>query len=131
MFGIDIKSTDPFEQVVSRVVDALKTEDFNVLTEIDVQSMIQQQMNIEHKRYLILGVCNLGLAHRALEVHPNIGLLLPFNIVIREDDSETILISFMDPLAVLGLIESPAMLQIAQEAHERLVRVNTLLVAAY
>ena len=105
-----------------RVEDALRAEGFGVLTEIDVQATMKAKLGVEQGPVLILGACNPRLAHRALEADPSVGALLPCNVVLREDHGETI-VEAMDPLAVLGIVTSPAMAEIAGDAESRLLRV--------
>ena len=97
------------------------------LTEIDVQATLKKKLGIERKPYLILGACNPQLAHRALEIDPNIGLLLPCNVVVSEENDGSVLVSFMDPLAVMGIVNKPEILEIAQDAYDRLKRIQTQL----
>jgi uncharacterized protein (DUF302 family) len=101
---------------------ALKAEGFGVLTEIDVAATMKAKLGIDEPPYLILGACNPPLAHRALEVDPSIGALLPCNVVIREESGQTI-VEAMNPGAVLGVVQSTAIEPIAREARERLLRV--------
>lgn len=127
MYSFNVKRHDLFEKVVSDVTEALKTEGFGILTEIDVQATFKKKLGFERKPYLILGACNPQLAHRALEIDPDIGLLLPCNVVICEENDGNILVSFMDPLAVMGLINKPEIMDVAKDAYQRLKRVQALI----
>ena len=109
------------DDVRPRVEAALKGEGFGVLTTIDVQATMKAKLGVEWPPFLILGACNPPLAHRALEADPSVGALLPCNVVLRQDGPETI-VEAMDPLAVLGIVENPAMMPIAEEAKARLER---------
>ncbi len=116
------------EDVRPRVEAALKAEGFGVLTVIDVQATMKARLGIDQPPYVILGACNPPLAHRALEADPSVGALLPCNVVLREDGSETV-VEAMDPLAVLGIVQEPAIRSIAEEAKARLEGAITSLVA--
>jgi uncharacterized protein (DUF302 family) len=125
-FGTRIHA--PIATVRPRVEAALKAEGFGVLTEIDVQATMAAKLGIEMAPYVILGACNPTLAHRALEADPSVGALLPCNVVLREDGDQ-IIVEAMDPLAVLGIVDDPAIRPVAREAHERLERVIAALAA--
>ena len=118
-FGTRIHA--PVSTARARVEAALKAEGFGVLTEIDVQATMKARLGIDQAPYVILGACNPPLAHRALEADPSVGALLPCNVVLRDDGGETI-VEAMDPLAVLGIVDHPAIRPVAAEARERLVR---------
>ncbi|MEX2586850.1 MAG: DUF302 domain-containing protein [Actinomycetota bacterium] len=111
-----------FEQAVEQVSEALKTEGFGTLTEIDVKATLKKKIDADFRPYLILGACNPSLAHRALKADPHIGLLLPCNVVVQQDD-EGVLVSIADPKAMLKLADSPEVEPVAKEAEERLRRV--------
>ncbi len=112
----------PLREARLLVEAALRTEGFGVLTEIDVAATMRAKLGIEWPPYLILGACSPPLAHRALEADPSIGALLPCNVVLRDDAGKTV-VEAMDPRAVMGLVESPAVEEVATEAEERLRRV--------
>lgn len=104
-----------------RVITALQDEGFGVLTEIDLQATMKARLGVDRAAYVILGVCNPPLAHRALEADPSVGALLPCNVVLREDGPETI-VEAMDPMAALGIADAPGIHQVAEEATARLER---------
>ena len=127
MYGFNIQIKDSFGNAVQRVTDALKTEGFGVLTDIDVQATMKAKLGIDGKPYRILGACNPPLAHQAISADPDIGLLLPCNVVVREQPDGKINIGFMDPIAVLKLTDNPQIGEIAKDVRARLERVRDLL----
>ena len=115
MYGFDISLAGNMEDIRSRVVEELQKAGFGVLTEIDVAATLKKKIDVDRKPYLILGACNPKLANQAINADPDIGLLLPCNVVLREEDDGSITVAFMDPAAVLGLVDKPGVEQLAGE----------------
>ena len=130
MYGFFVTLNRPFDRVVEEVTEALKVEGFGILTEIDIKATLKAKLNVEKRPYKILGACNPPLANQALEAEPDIGLLLPCNVTVREDDNGSIRVGFMDPSAVLTLVEKEGVAELAKEVRARLERVKEALAAA-
>jgi uncharacterized protein (DUF302 family) len=118
-----------FADAVARVTDAPKTEGFGVLTDVDVQATMKTKLNLDVPAYRILGACNPPLSHRALTSQPDIGLLLPCNVIVRAEANGSQTVSFMDPVAVMQMTDDPAVAKVATEVRGRLERVRSALVA--
>ncbi|MBI5462799.1 MAG: DUF302 domain-containing protein [Gammaproteobacteria bacterium] len=129
MYGFNVKVKGGFDQAVQRATEELQKEGFGVLTEIDVKATLKKKLDIDRKPYKILGACNPKLAHQALTADPDIGLLLPCNVVVREEDDGSITVGFMDPAAVLKLVEKEGVAALADEVRGRLQRVAAALAA--
>ncbi|MGE5336579.1 MAG: DUF302 domain-containing protein [Gemmatimonadota bacterium] len=112
-----------FDSAIERVTQELAKEGFGILTEIDVQATLKKKLGHDMPPYRILGACNPPFAHRALTAEPQIGLLLPCNVVVRQDDAGKVWVEFMDPEAVLQLVGRPEVAPIAAEVKNRLQRV--------
>ena len=116
-----------FADAVARVTQALQGEGFGVLTDIDIAATMKKKLNQDMPPYRILGACNPPLAHRALEAEPAIGLLLPCNVVVRQDPAGKVHVEFMDPSAVLELVDKHEINRVAGEVRQRLERVMAAL----
>ena len=123
MYGFGVTIDGTMEQAESKVRDALAEEGFGVLTEIDVQKVMKAKLDVDRAGYKILGACNPNLAHQAIEAEPEIGLLLPCNVLLREVDGGKVSVSFMDPIAVLGMVDNPHIAEVAPMVQAKLKNV--------
>lgn len=113
----------PYAQAVQKTTDALKAEGFGVLSQIDMQATLKQKLNVDFRRYVILGACNPPLAHRALSANLDVGLLLPCNVIVYEEGDSAV-VTAVDPVAMLGILQGdPVAHEVAVEAGTRLQRV--------
>ncbi len=122
-YGFGVKVGLPFDQAVERTTELLKEEGFGVLSRIDVKQTLKEKLGVDFRRYVILGACNPPLAHRAFQAELHIGLLLPCNVAVYEDEGGSV-VAFVDPAAALGFVGNDALKPIAAEARERLQRVR-------
>lgn len=122
-YGFGKKVPYTFNEALEKVTAALQSQGFGVLTEIDVAATLKKKLNKDMPPYRILGACNPPLAHQALTIEPSIGLLLPCNVVVREDENGAVFVEFMDPIAMLSLVENPQISTIAKEVAGRLEKV--------
>ena len=121
--GIRVTLKTSFEQAIQKTTDALKAEGIGVLTQIDVKNTLKEKINVDFRRYVILGACNPALAHRALSANADVGLLLPCNVTVQ-DAGDGIIVTAVDPLQLLGVLqEDPAIKEVAVEARTKLERV--------
>jgi len=109
-----------FEDAEIKVIEALKSEGFGVLTEIDVQATLKKKLNVDFRRYKILGACNPSFAYKALQAEDKIGLLLPCNIVIQEKSDKTIEVAAINPLASMEVVGNEKLTEIAKEVQSKL-----------
>jgi len=115
MYGFNISLSGNMEDIRSRVVEELQKAGFGVLTEIDVAATLKKKIDVDRRPYIILGACNPKLANQAINADPDIGLLLPCNVVLREEENGSITVAFMDPAAVLSLVDKDGVEQLAGE----------------
>ena len=113
----------PYETAVQKTKEALQQQGFGVLAEIDIKEKLKEKLGVDFKRYLILGACNPPLAHKALLAEPEIGLLLPCNVIVYEKTDDTTIVSAIDPDSMLALIgDNIAVAEVAKDAKFRLQR---------
>jgi uncharacterized protein (DUF302 family) len=112
----------PYDAALEKVTAALKAEGFGVLTSIDVKETMKKKLDVDFRKYTILGACNPPLAHKALNARPDVGLLLPCNVIVYEEGDQTV-VNIIDPLSMTSFIQDPSLDMVADEAHQRLKRV--------
>jgi uncharacterized protein (DUF302 family) len=122
-YGIRKKLDIPYEQAVEKATAALKSEGFGVLTEIDVKATLNAKLGAEFQRYVILGACNPPLAHQALQSELEIGLMLPCNVIVYETQDGGSVVSAINPMAALGVVDNPTLLGVAEQVTEKIQRV--------
>jgi len=127
MYGFSVSVSDSFDDAITRVTEELSKEGFGVLTEINVQATLKKKLDIDKRPYTILGACNPVLANQAIDAEPDIGLLLPCNVLVREEEDGSVTVSFMDPSAVLQLVEQDGIGELAGQVKEKLERVRDAL----
>jgi uncharacterized protein (DUF302 family) len=121
-YGYKKKVNLPYRQAVERTKEELKKGGFGVLTEIDVKATLKKKLDVDYDNYVIIGACNPPFAYRALQSERDIGLLLPCNVIVYEEDGAS-MVSIVDPISMLGVVDSPELKPVADEARARLGRV--------
>lgn len=127
MYHFSTRLQGDIHKIEQQVIEALKAEEFGVLTEIDVQATLKKKLDIDGRYYKILGACNPPLAHQAITAEPDIGLLLPCNVLVREEEDGSVTVAFMDPIAVFTLIDRDDIAPFAKQVRARLESVRASL----
>ncbi|WP_420644347.1 DUF302 domain-containing protein [Candidatus Leptofilum sp.] len=125
--GFDVYLNSSYDEAITAVTAELQKEGFGVLTEIDVKATLKKKLDVDFRPYKILGTCNPTLAHKALSLVPEVGLLLPCNVTVAQEKDGRIHISIINPQQMLGVVEHPDLEAIACDAEERLKRVAAAL----
>ena len=113
----------PYVSALEKVTDALKSEGFGILTSIDVKETMKKKLDVDFRKYTILGACNPPLAHKALTARPDVGLLLPCNVIVYEEGDTTV-VNIIDPISMTNFIDDQSLIAVANEARQRLKRVS-------
>jgi uncharacterized protein (DUF302 family) len=113
----------PFDDAVARVIDGLKNEGFGILTEIDVQATLKKKLNVDFRRYRILGACNPPFAYQALQMEDKIGTLLPCNVIVQETAGGQVEVAAINPLESMKAVQNPALEPVARQVQAKLKRV--------
>ena len=113
----------PFEQAITKVTKLLKEEGFGVLTEIDVKDTLKKKLDVDFKKYRILGACNPNFAYQALQAEDKIGVMLPCNVIVEEHEDGTIEVSAVDPVASMQAVENDSLEPIAEQVRANLKKV--------
>ncbi|HUF76052.1 MAG TPA: DUF302 domain-containing protein [Longimicrobiales bacterium] len=123
-YGIRKMLVLPWEAALERTREKLQEEGFGILTEIDIRAKLKEKLGVDYRRYVILGACNPPLAYEALQAEPEVGLLLPCNVIVYEESEGRTVVSAIDPWSMVEVVgESAGMEKVARDARERLERV--------
>lgn len=128
--GYEVVLAQPYEQAIESVIAALKTEGFGVLTRIDVRATLKEKLGTDFRPYIILGACNPPLAHRALELAPELGLMLPCNVTVESAGEQQSLVRLANPGAMLSAAQQPEsgdLQALAEQATQKMERVVAVL----
>ncbi|WP_026278714.1 MULTISPECIES: DUF302 domain-containing protein [unclassified Thioalkalivibrio] len=126
-YSFNVVVNESMDTTIERTTAALGEEGFGILSEIDVAAAFKKKLDLDHRPYRILGACNPHLARHAIEADPNIGLLLPCNVLVQDNQDGTCTVGFMDPVAVMSLVDKPGVEALASDVRERLERVRQAL----
>ncbi|WP_038053851.1 DUF302 domain-containing protein [Thioalkalivibrio sp. ALJ1] len=127
IYGFNVIVKGDIDRVIERTTAALGEEGFGILSDIDVAAAFKKKLDLDHRAYRILGACNPNLARQAIEADPNIGLLLPCNVLVQDNENGSCTVGFMDPVAVMGLVDKPGVEDLANDVRHRLERVRLTL----
>ena len=127
MYAMIAKPNGTFSEVVEKATAALAEEGFGILTTIDVKETLKKKLDLEKNPYVILGACNPKLANRAMDAEPDIGVMLPCNVIVREEDSGKVIVSIMNPKAAMQMTDNDEVAKVANEAWEKLERIQKVL----
>lgn len=122
-YYVSTKFKGSFDEAIAKTTDELKKEGFGVLTEIDVKETLKKKLDVDFKKYKILGACNPGFAHKALQAEDKIGTMLPCNVIVEEHEDGTVEVSAVNPIASMQAIENSSLGEIAGEVKSRLEKV--------
>jgi uncharacterized protein (DUF302 family) len=128
-YGFSVEAGKDFERILSLVTKELKAQGFGLVTDIDLQRMFKEKLGVDDGRYRILGVCNPSLAHQAIRAEANIGLLLPCNVLVRQDKDGFVTVAFSAPEALLGLVYRDDLVKLGAEVRNRLEKVRDAVLA--
>ncbi len=121
-YGFSTTLSASYSESITQIKEALQKEGFGILTEIDVKATLKKKLDVDFKPYIILGACNPNLAYQGLQAEPELGLLLPCNVIVYDNGDGTSTVSIVDPIQMLGVVANPALQPIAEEANSRLRR---------
>lgn len=122
-YGIKTSVSMDYDSAISRVTEELKKEGFGVLTEIDVKETLKKKLDVDFRKYIILGACNPKLAHATLQAERDIGIFLPCNVIVYEEDDGSVVVAAMNPASAMSVVKNPRVEPVAAEVTAKLERV--------